>query len=101
MSALVDAFVAALPAGDAGARGDSELATVLADALARGAGAHPDIALEPARLAAYLALHADESRAPSEWLAVRNIPDVYLACAIAAGVPAAVAAFETRLVPAM
>ncbi len=102
MSLLVEAFVAALPAGEvANARSDAELETALRAAVARGAAAHPDIVVDPVRLAAYLAGHADESRAPSEWIAARNIADIHLACAIADHDRVALAVFEQRIVPAM
>jgi RNA polymerase sigma-70 factor, ECF subfamily len=102
MSAVVDAFVAALPAAEAEtARADRGLAHALDDAITRGAAAHPAMVVAPTRIAAYLASHADESRPPSAWLPARNLADVYLACAIADGNALAVAAFEQRLVPAM
>lgn len=100
VSAVVDAFVAALPAAEAAAtRADPQLADALADALRRGRDAHPEIAVPDAAVAGYLAGHADDDRPPSAWLPTRNLPDVYLACAIARGVPAAVAVFEARFAP--
>ena len=102
MPALVDAFLAALPAGEAdAARTDADLERALDAAYLCGASAHPLIIIAAERVAAYVASHPDESRSPSEWLAARNLPDVHLACAIADGNALAVAAFEERIVPAM
>jgi RNA polymerase sigma-70 factor, ECF subfamily len=99
---VVEAFVAALPASEAAsARSDVDLDHALDDAIARGAAAHPEIRIAPARIAAYLAAHADEARPPSEWLAVRNLADVHLACAIADHDQVALARFEELIVPAM
>ena len=102
MSALVDAFVAALPPDEAAAaRADAPLATVLADVVATGAAAHPTIALDPTRLAAYLAAHSEHGRPPSQWLATRNHADVHLACALTTFHGQALGEFEERIVPAM
>jgi RNA polymerase sigma-70 factor, ECF subfamily len=102
MSAVVDAFVAALPAGEAAsAHTDEELAAALDAAIARGSAAHPDITVAPTRVATYLAAHADEARPPSEWLSVRNMPDVHLACAVAGGDRRALELFEEQIAPAM
>lgn len=87
-----------MPAEDA-AHDDGALATALEAAIARGAAAHPTIAVAPARVAAYLGAHADETAPPSLWLAARNLPDVHLACAIAAGNEAAHREADSRLVP--
>ncbi|MDQ3367212.1 MAG: transcriptional regulator, partial [Myxococcota bacterium] len=46
-----------------------------------------------------LAPHADASRSPAAWLPARNLPDLYLACAIAHHEPSALAIFEAELVP--
>jgi RNA polymerase sigma-70 factor, ECF subfamily len=97
---LVDAFVAALPDGDAAAaRTDPELAQALTEAIARGAEAHPDLPVAGAIVARHLGIHADEHRAPSEWLPTRNLRDVHLVCAILQGESAAIARFEERIVP--
>lgn len=96
MTAIVDAFRAALPADEAV---DPTLEPALATAIARGAAAHPAIKVPPVQVAAYLGAHADEHRPPAEWLPQRNLPDLHLACAILHGVPAALAAFERDIVP--
>jgi RNA polymerase sigma-70 factor (ECF subfamily) len=102
MSALLEAFVAALPASEASvAREDPELEDSLREAIVRGTAAYPDITIDEEIVAAHLGNHADESRAPSEWLPVRNVPDVLLACGILHGDGAALDVFERRVVPAM
>ena len=99
---LVDAFLAALPPDDAtAARSDAALAAALESAIARAAAAHPDIAVAPTRLAAYLAAHPDEGRPPSQWLAARNHADVHLACALTESHGRALAVFEANIMPAM
>jgi RNA polymerase sigma-70 factor, ECF subfamily len=101
MSAVVAAFRSAAPPGAAHGDEDHELARALDAAIARGTEAHPGLAVEPTALARYLGGHADDERPPAAWLAARNLPDLYLACGVALGVPAAVAAFEARIVPAL
>lgn len=98
MSALVDAFVAALPAGEAAVPVD-ELAPALAAAIARGADAHPAIAVDPVAIAAHLGAHADDTRSPAAWIPERNAADVHLVCALVRRVPAALAWFEAHLTP--
>lgn len=98
MSSLVAAFVAALPAGDPD---DPALPAALEAAVETARAARPDVAVEPAQLARYLALHADDTRPPSQWLATRQLGDVRLACAIVHGDPVAQAAFEREVVPAL
>ncbi|MDX2086502.1 MAG: hypothetical protein SFX73_01575 [Kofleriaceae bacterium] len=100
MSALVDAFVAALPEGDvAGFVG--ELAPALIAAVASGADAHPAIAVEPTLVAAHLGAHADDTRSPALWIPERNLADVHLVCGLVQHVPEALAVFEAKLVPEM
>ncbi|MEO8554085.1 MAG: hypothetical protein ABI678_29120, partial [Kofleriaceae bacterium] len=98
MKSYVAAFVAALPGGDPA---DPALASALARALDRGARARPDVAVSDDHVAEYLGAHADEERPPSAWLDQRNLGDVRLACGIVHGDPAAIAAFERELVPAL
>jgi RNA polymerase sigma-70 factor (ECF subfamily) len=98
VSSLVAAFVAALPAGEPE---DVALPAALAAAIDRATLARPDVTVTPEQLARYLAAHADDDRPPSQWLAARNLGDVRLACAIVHGDPAAQAAFERELVPAL
>jgi RNA polymerase sigma-70 factor (ECF subfamily) len=100
MSALVEVFIATLPACDAEtARGDAKLEPALAEAIARGAAAHPAIAVAATTVADFLGTHADEARAPSDWLPTRNVADVHLVCGILRGNPAALAELERRIVP--
>jgi RNA polymerase sigma-70 factor, ECF subfamily len=98
VSALVDAFAAALPAGDAPVRVD-ELAVALTAAVARGADAHPSITVDPVAIAAHLGAHSDDTRSPVAWIPERNPADVYLVCALVQRVPAALAWFEAQLTP--
>ncbi|HEU0032760.1 MAG TPA: hypothetical protein VFQ53_19145 [Kofleriaceae bacterium] len=96
MSGIVDAFLAALPAGESR---DPDLEAALAAAVARGAEAHPELAVDPQLVARQLGRHADDDRPPSAWLPSRNLPDLHLACAILDRQPAALAQFEHRIVP--
>jgi RNA polymerase sigma-70 factor (ECF subfamily) len=100
VSPLVDAFVAALPVGDAAGRVD-ELAPALVAAVARGVDAHPTVEVDPMLVAAHLGAHADDTRSPASWIPERNLPDLHLVCGLVQRVPAAVAVFESQLVPEM
>lgn len=97
---IVEAFVAALPPSDAAAaRRDRGLEAALRTAIAIGAAAHPEIALDAEIVAGFLGGHADDDRPPSAWLPARRAADIHLACGAARGLPAAIDAFEHRIVP--
>jgi RNA polymerase sigma-70 factor (ECF subfamily) len=96
VSAIVDAFLAALPPGDT--TGD-DITAPLEAAVARGAAARPDLAVAAEDVAAHLGRHADDERPAAIWLATRNLGDIHLAIAAARGIPAAVAVFEREIVP--
>jgi RNA polymerase sigma-70 factor, ECF subfamily len=65
----------------------------MAGLLARGRAAHPAFLVDDAAFAAHLELHGDDPE--------RNAADLYLACAITHGDPAAVAHFTTHVEPAV
>ncbi len=98
MAPAVDAFLSTLPGGDPT---DPALAPSLAAALDQARLARPGLAVTDEALARYLAAHADEDRPPSAWLFDRRLGDLRLACAIVEREPAAVAAFEREILPAL
>ena len=100
MSALVEAFVTALPAGEAPtAAAAAALEPVLAAAIARGAAAHPALRVPDVLVATQLGRHADDARPPADWLPARNLPDLTLACGVLAGQAAATATFAQQILP--
>ena len=99
MSSLAEAFLAAIPAGEP-APDDANLEAALRDALVRARAAHPAITVDDTAFAAYFAAHLEDG-APSTWLAQRNAPDAYLACAIAHRDEAAIATFAAHIEPAV
>ncbi|MDQ3338163.1 MAG: sigma-70 family RNA polymerase sigma factor [Myxococcota bacterium] len=95
---LADAFLAAIPADE---RVDAtNLEAALRDAVDRGRAAHPDICIDDTAFAAYFAAHLEDGP-PQRWLASRNAPDAYLACAIAQRDGRAVATFARTIEPAV
>jgi RNA polymerase sigma-70 factor (ECF subfamily) len=93
MPALGDSFLAALPAAAAARFDRAGLEAQLAAHVAAGRDAWPDIALEPAALAAHLAGLLDDDAGPEALAAIRA-GDVHLALACARGDAAAIARFE-------
>jgi RNA polymerase sigma-70 factor (ECF subfamily) len=75
-----------------------ELEARLARALERGRAAWPGVTLDGPRFVAHLARHLPAD-APPEALERLDLENLYLACACAEGVPAALAAFEAHLLP--
>jgi len=75
--------------GDAAESREIPAAADLDARLAAGRAAWPDIAVDEARFVRALATHADPELPPHA-----QMPDVYLACACAAGNPTALAAFD-------
>lgn len=86
--------------GSAGARSDAladggeELDAAREEIWKRGHEAWPGVSLEPAALAAYLDRRAPPGAHLAAWLRGLRPADVFLACACAQGVPAAIRAFE-------
>jgi len=78
---------------DASQRGDG---AAFAAAVAAARSAWPTIELSPERFVAYLADRMPEAVEPAAALAALNVSDLYLACACAAGDPAALAAFDAH-----
>src|SRR5437870_344569 len=85
---LLDAFRALHP----GAPGS--LAAALDELVATSAAAFPNFTLEPAVFARHLAAHTPKGEEPEAWLKTLRGPELYLACACAAGVAPALAAFD-------
>src|SRR5258708_5741051 len=76
---------------------DELLAATVSDIVARARTRWPDIALEPEILGAELATRVGSEADPAAALAALHGEDLYLACACARGVPAALAVFERQL----
>lgn len=94
------AFLAALGSRAAEPGADSPaLRAELDAALDAARAAWPDIDVEPAEFAAYLAARVPPDTAVSGALARLRVTDLYLACACARGQPAALAAFERTCMP--
>ena len=72
------------------------LEPVLGAVVSAGAAAWPAVALEPAVFVRHLALHTPGQEDAAAWLATLHAADLHLACACAAGLPAALAAFDDR-----
>jgi len=89
------AFCAATPTATAPT---DALARALEAALATGQSTWPKIALSPTVFAAHLGRHRAGDDAVA-WLGTVRVADLYLACACAEGMPAAIDAFERDMVP--
>jgi RNA polymerase sigma-70 factor (ECF subfamily) len=85
-------------AGLADACEDGPLEAALEDFTKRGATAWPGLALPSEVLAAYLGERAPPDVSPLEWLAGARAADLFLACACAESLPAALRAFEATFV---
>jgi RNA polymerase sigma-70 factor (ECF subfamily) len=95
---LATSFYAAYrgPAPEPGA--GAALDAALADFVARGRQAWPDVPLSPAKLASYLGERAPADTAPLGWLAGQRAADFFIACASCEGVPKAIDAFEREFI---
>lgn len=80
------------------APGDPEV-DALAAAWARCRAARPDVALDLERFRAHVEARRPDDVTPADQLATFCLDDLYLACAAAAGDPAAVRAFEREVIP--
>jgi RNA polymerase sigma-70 factor (ECF subfamily) len=92
-------FLAHLPAASvssdaAGARADSQIEPLLAQLLADGQAAWPDLTLAPEAFIQHLAERMSRDEDPVVVLPKIAGADLYLACACSRGDPAALAAFE-------
>jgi hypothetical protein len=90
---LLDAFRALHPAAPDG------LAALLGEVLATSAAAWPEVALPPAAFAQHLALHTPGGEEPEAWLKTLRGPELYLACACAAGDARAMALCDAQSGP--
>jgi RNA polymerase sigma-70 factor (ECF subfamily) len=86
----------ASPSGDDGA-----LEAALADFVARGRAAWPGVELEASALAAYLGERAPAEGDAVAWIAEVRAGDMFLACACACGLPAALRAFDAAFLGKM
>ncbi|MBX7083167.1 MAG: sigma-70 family RNA polymerase sigma factor [Nannocystaceae bacterium] len=77
----------------------AELARALADAIALGVGAWPELSLPPATFAAWLGARLGDEPGVLEQLGRLAIADLWLACACGLGDSRAIAAFERRYAP--
>jgi len=78
----------------AGGGEDAPLEAALREVAARGAAAWPTVALPADVLAGYLGERAPADVPPADWLTGARAADLFLACACAEGLPAALRAFE-------
>ena len=94
-TALVQPFLEAAPAPlRAGLATVPDLARRLWELVAEGRAGWPDVAVEPARLIGFVAARLDGAVDAADVLAGLRPADLYLACALADGDPAALAAFD-------
>jgi RNA polymerase sigma-70 factor (ECF subfamily) len=94
---LASCFASAHPEPDATRRAGEPLGAALRDFCDAGRQAWPNIPLEAETFATYLGARAPADVAPAVWLARLRAGDLFLACACAEGVPAAISAFEVAL----
>ncbi len=80
---------------------DESLGTQLEELHRTAASAWPDLEVDAPRFIEYLAERLDGSRPAAQALAEVEVADLYLACACAARVPAALAAFESQHLSAL
>ncbi|WP_224363461.1 sigma-70 family RNA polymerase sigma factor [Hyalangium versicolor] len=80
----------------AGLKGGEELETLLSQALEAGRAAWPGISLEADAFLRHIARHVPNGGSPEEHLRELRAAELYLACACAAQVPAALTAFQER-----
>jgi RNA polymerase sigma-70 factor (ECF subfamily) len=85
----------------AGGADDAPIEDALRAFAERGAAAWPAVTLPAEVLAGYLGERAPADVAPVDWLAGVRAGDLFLACACAEGVPAALRAFEAAFVGQM
>jgi len=90
---LVDLFVAHCSVGDAD-RG--QLEALLATSLDQARRAWPGIVVDERQFVAYLAERIPSDEPPAAALALLHVDDLYLACACATGLPAALEAFDRK-----
>lgn len=93
--ALAELFSSALAAG-AGACNAADLDEALAAALAAAAATWPEVTLTAEEFVPYLAARLPADQGVLEGLASLQVTDLFLACALARGEPAALAAFDAR-----
>jgi len=94
---LASAYLTALSPDGAARSRDADLEARLAELVARGRTAHPDLPVDELAFVRWLARSvASGGAAPHPPLEQLHVEDLYLACACAAGIAGAAARFEER-----